>query len=160
MNKIVALLVIVVVLLLLLFFGIPFLNQGTVTVEAQDPPTDPIYLTVSSVMLHSINGSWMTVSNRTVTFQLNGNVTQIAQGQVPSGHYNIIRLYVTSATLQVGGVNITAKVPSNKLDINIVPGGANVTALSHITILISFPHVTSADGEVIISPSTKATVVS
>jgi hypothetical protein len=45
-------------------------SYGTVEVYVQGDPSFAVYITVSSVMLHSESGGWITLSNSSTTVQL------------------------------------------------------------------------------------------
>ncbi|ADL18934.1 hypothetical protein ASAC_0527 [Acidilobus saccharovorans 345-15] len=135
-------------------------SQGSVYVYISDPgrggnvTTTGIYLTVTSIMVHSAStGKWLTITNRTITVLLSSVPQAVAQANLPPGVYNEVRLYVSSVTVQLGSVNVSAKLPSNALKIPIVNGGLNVTAGRRAYLVISMgPHVTQAAGGYIVSP--------
>lgn len=135
-------------------------SQGSVYVYISDPgragnaTASGIYLTVTSIMVHSAStGRWVIITNRTITVLLSGVPQEVAQAGLPPGVYNEVRLYVSSVTVQVGSINVSAKLPSNALKIPIVNGGLNVTAGRRAYLVISMgPHVTQAAGGYIVSP--------
>ncbi len=82
-----------------------------------------IYLTVTSIMLHRENATgnpWVTISNGTETVLLSGSPTFLASAKIPTGTYNEVRLVVSSAKVEIGGVNVSATLPSAVLKIPIV----------------------------------------
>lgn len=162
MNKLLVVLgVVIIVSAFLGYYLYNYFNYGQVNVYIQDPPNQglAVYLTVSSIMIHQTNGSWITLSNRTITVLLSSNMTFLASSKLPVGEYNEIFLGVSSATVQLGSVNVTAKLPSYVFKVHII-GGLKLTGGSTHNVLISFPHLTLSDGEIIISPSVTATVIS
>jgi|BEDMetMinimDraft_2_1075160.scaffolds.fasta_scaffold21428_2 hypothetical protein len=121
-------------------FGYQYLSTGQVNVYVK-VPSDPLFFTVNSVMIHSSSGSWITISNKTVTFQLSSNLTMIASSRIPAGTYNEIRLYISSATFEEGGTNLTVSVPSNVIKIPIV-GGMKLSGGSGESLVITGnPHL-------------------
>ncbi|MCY0860115.1 MAG: DUF4382 domain-containing protein [Sulfolobaceae archaeon] len=169
MMKSSTIVVIVVILLILIGYVVysNFISVGTVNVYVQDAPSSSglfkIYLTVSSIMLHKVsssgNGSWITVSNKTTTILLSSNMSLLASAKVPVGSYNEVFLVVTSATVQIGNTNVTVTVPSGVFKIHII-NGMRISGGSTTNLLISFPHITYANGQLIISPSITAQVIS
>ncbi len=65
---------------------------------------------------------------------------------------------MSSATVEIGGHNITARVPSGVFKVHIT-GGMRLSGGSTEKLLISFPHVTYAEGQIIISPSITAQAI-
>ncbi|AAK42732.1 DUF4382 domain-containing protein [Saccharolobus solfataricus] len=166
MNK--AILGIVIVVLVLaggVYYGFYYLTTGVVNVYIQDPPTSQgvkIYLTISSIMIHKVNASndsWITISNKTITILLTSNMTFLASSRIPSGQYNEVFLEISFAQVQLGNVNISAKIPSGVFKIHII-NGMDLKGGSSQSLLISFPHITYANGQIIISPSITAEVIS
>ncbi|MBP1357120.1 MAG: DUF4382 domain-containing protein [Sulfolobus sp.] len=145
-----------------------YFSTGVVNVYIKDPPSSSsnvtlIYLTISSVMLHKVssygNGSWITVSNKTITVRLSSNMTFLTSAKIPKGSYNEVFLMISSATVQIGGVNVTARIPSGVFKIHII-NGMTINGGSTANLLISFPQVTYANGQLLISPSITAQVIS
>ncbi|QKR00132.1 DUF4382 domain-containing protein [Metallosphaera tengchongensis] len=149
----------VVVLVIVGYFGYVYLNTGPVSVYVQDAPSGfAVYLTVSSIMLHQVNGSWITVSNKTVTFQLSSNLTQLVSARVPAGKYNEIFLVIKNASVSLSGYSVT--VPSNVLKIHFISDKDLVVASNlNAQVIISFPHVSLSAGSLIISPSITAEAI-
>ncbi|QGA53273.1 DUF4382 domain-containing protein [Sulfolobus sp. E5-1-F] len=159
---------IVIALLVLaggVYYGYYYFTTGVVNVYIQDPPTTQgvkIYLTISSIMIHKTNASnysWITISNKTITVLLTSNITFLASSRIPSGEYNEIFLEISAAQVQLGNINISAKIPSGVFKIHII-NGMNLKGGSSQSLLISFPHVTYANGQIIINPSITAEVMS
>jgi len=161
------LIVIGVVLILIIvggvYYGYYYFSTGNLNIYIQDPPGNlqnlKIYLTISSIMIHKINGSWITISNKSITVLLTSNITFITSARIPAGEYNEVFLEISSAQAEMGNLNISAKIPSEVFKIHII-NGMYLKGGSSESLLISFPHVTFANGEIIISPSVTAQVIS
>lgn len=161
------LIVIGVVLILIIvggvYYGYYYFSTGNLNIYIQDPPGNlqnlKIYLTISSIMIHKINGSWITISNKSITVLLTSNITFITSARIPAGEYNEVFLEISSAQVEMGNLNISAKIPSGVFKIHII-NGMYLKGGSSESLLISFPHVTFANGEIIISPSVTAQVIS
>ena len=160
-------LIIILVLIIILggiYYGYYYLTTGNVNVYIQDPPNDPplkIYITITSIMIHKIgasNNSWITISNKTITVMLTSNITFLVSARIPAGEYNEVFLKISSAQIDLNGLNISAKLPSGVFKIHII-NGMYLKGGSSESLLISFPHVTFANGEIIISPSVTAQVI-
>jgi len=90
-NKLLVVLgVVIIVSAFLGYYLYNYFNYGQVNVYIQDPPNQglAVYLTVSSIMIHQTNGSWITLSNRTITVLLSSNMTFLASSKLPVGEYN------------------------------------------------------------------------
>ncbi|MDG6927932.1 MAG: DUF4382 domain-containing protein [Nitrososphaerota archaeon] len=127
---------------------------GTVDVYVTTGNADPLYVTTSSIMLHSTSGQWITVSNKTTTVLLGGNLSFLASSTVPAGNYTELRLVVSSATVEIAGFNVSVTVPSGVFKVPIIAGGLHVSggAASRLEIIIG-PHlVSTGNGQYIISP--------
>jgi hypothetical protein len=138
------------------------LSQGRVEVYVDPPaPGLAIYLTFTSVALHRVgNGSagWVAIFNGSRTVAI-GNASQLlASAWAPAGEYDEVFFTVSSAAVEIGGVNVTARVPSGVFKVHIT-GGMRLSGGSTEKLLISFPHVAYADGQIIISPSVTAQVI-
>ncbi len=139
-----------------------YFSQGRVDIYVADPPPSiTLYITFTSVALHKVgsnNSGWVVVFNGSKTVELSNTPQLLVSASVPSGEYNEVFFTISSATVQIGGVNITARVPSYVFKVHIV-GGLKLSGGSVEKLLISFPHITLADGQVIISPSITARVI-
>ncbi|BBD72327.1 hypothetical protein HS1genome_0716 [Sulfodiicoccus acidiphilus] len=122
-------------------FTYQYYSTGQVTVYVKADPADPLFFTIDSVMIHGVNGSWITISNRTVTFQLTSNLTLLTSSRIPAGTYNEIRLYVTGATIEIGGSNFTVSVPSQVIKIPIVGSMKLKGGSSESILLTGNPHL-------------------
>ena len=137
-------------------------SYGTVDVYVAGDPQFAVYVTVSSVMLHSKSGGWVTVSNSSVTVELTSSPQLLASATIPAGNYTEIRMVISSAEVTVGPVNVTASVPSGVLKVPIVRGGLRVAggSTAKLEILIG-PHVISTgNGQYLLSPVVTAEQVS
>jgi hypothetical protein len=138
-----------------------YLSQGRVEVYVDPPaPGLAIYLTFTSVALHRVgnNSGWVVIFNGSKTVAI-GNASQLlVSASAPAGEYDEVFFTVSSATVEIGGVNVTARVPSGVFKVHIT-GGMRLSGGSTEKLLISFPHVTYADGQVIIGPSITAQVI-
>ena len=113
-----------------------------------------IYLTVTSIMLHSTSGSWVTVSNKTVTVELTSSLSFLASATIPPGNYTEVRLVVSAVTVSVNGVNVSATLPSGVLKIPIIKGGLDVKKGQTAYLVIYMgPHLTqTGTGQYILRP--------
>lgn len=152
-NVIIALILVVIVAAggFLLYY---YYTQGQVNVYATTGNPDPIYITIQSVELHSKSGNWITLFNKSLTVQLNDNLSFLSSLRIPAGNYTEVRILVKSATITIGNVNVTLTVPSNKIEVPIVPSGLYVSGGSSVYLAIIFgPHlVSNGNGGYILSP--------
>jgi len=101
---------------------------GTVRAHLTDAPAayDQVNIVVTQVSVHrgaavaesdTMNGGWEVISTATQTFNLltlqNGVMANLAQAQVPAGHYSQVRLRIgTGSNVVVDGVTHPLEVPS------------------------------------------------
>ncbi len=113
-----------------------------------------IYVTVTSIMIHSEQGSWITVSNSTRTVQLTSALSLLATKSLPPGNYTEVRLVVSAVTVEVGTTNFTATLPSGVLKIPIVQGGLQVSrGRTAYLVIYMGPHLTqTGTGQYILRP--------
>ncbi len=131
-----------------------YYSHGVVDVYVTTGNGDPVYITVSSIMIHSSSGQWITVSNTTKTVLLGGNLSFLSSSTVPAGNYTEVRLVISSATVEISDVNFSVTVPSGVLKIPIVAGGLHVSggSTAKLEILIG-PHIiNTGNGRYILSP--------
>ncbi len=171
MNKVLVAIGVALVLVAIAYFAYGYLSSGQVNVYIQDPGGNQaasnssyvkIYLTVTSIMLHKENATgnpWVTISNGTETILLSGSPTFLASAKIPTGTYNEVRLVVSSAKVEIGGVNVSATLPSAVLKIPIV-GSLKLSGGSNVNLIIELPGVHYANGEIIINPTAQAYVQS
>lgn len=154
MNKAVTAIVAIVIIALAGAGLYYYTSHGTVEVYVTTGNSDPIYLTISSIMLHSKSGQWITVSNTTRTVLLSSNLSFLASASVPAGNYTEVKLIISSATVTIGGVNISVTVPSGVIKIPIIAGGLKVSGGSTAKLeIIIGPHLVSTkSGKYILSP--------
>jgi len=154
-----SLVVIILAAVALLYFH---LSQGRVDVYVSDPPAPglTVYLTFTSVALHRVgnNSGWVTIFNGSRTVALSHAPQLLASASAPAGEYDEVFFTVSSATVEVGRVNVTARIPSGVFKVHIT-GGMRLSGGSTEKLLISFPHVTYAGGQIMISPSITAQVI-
>ncbi|MDG6929438.1 MAG: DUF4382 domain-containing protein [Nitrososphaerota archaeon] len=131
-----------------------YLLTGAVNVYVSTGNADPIYLTISSIMLHSKSGAWVTVSNKTVTVELGGNLSFLGSARLPAGNYTEVRLDVTAATASILGVNVTVSVPSGVFKIPVVPSGLVVKGgqTAKLEVLIGPNLLQTGNGRYVLSP--------
>ena len=171
MNKVLVAIGVALVLVAIAYLAYGYLSSGQVNVYIQDPGGNQaasnssyvrIYLTVTSIMLHKENATgnpWVTISNGTETVLLSGSPTFLASAKIPTGTYNEVRLVVSSAKVEIGGVNVSAALPSAVLKIPIV-GSLKLSGGSNVNLIIELPGVHYADGEIMINPTAVAYVQS
>ncbi|BBE41488.1 DUF4382 domain-containing protein [Conexivisphaera calida] len=137
-------------------------SQGTVEVYVQGDPSFAVYITVSSVMLHSESGGWITLSNSSTTVQLTNSPQLLTSSTIPAGNYTELRMVVSSAEVTIGLVNVTASVPSGVLKIPIIRGGLHVTGGSTAKLeVLMGPHlVSTGNGQYMLSPVVTAEQIS
>ncbi|MFP3192891.1 MAG: hypothetical protein RXR02_07250 [Thermoproteus sp.] len=139
-----------------------YLSQGRVEVYVDPPaPGLEIYLTFTSVALHRVGNSsgWVVIFNGSRTVAIGNGSQLLASAWAPAGEYDEVFFTVSSATVEIGGVNVTARVPSGVFKVHIT-GGMRLSGGSTEKLLISIPHVAYADGQVIIGPSVTAQAAS
>ncbi len=99
---------------------------GVVEVRATDAPAEGvsnILVTAGNIQIHRADApedSWITVVSQEKTFDLvaiQGAEVFLGSENVSSGNYTQIRLDVTKVIVTLNGVNITAKLPSDKLKV-------------------------------------------
>ncbi len=167
MNKLLVAGIILIILIAGGLYSYYYFSTGIVKIYLQDAPSSShflkIYLTISSIMIHRTNSTnssgWITISNKTITVLLSSNITFLTSARIPAGEYNEIFLQISAAQVTIGNVNVSAKLPSEVLKIHII-NGMDLKGGSTESLLISFPHITYANGQVIISPSITAQVIS
>jgi hypothetical protein len=129
-------------------------SYGSVEVYRVGDPPFAVYVTTSSIMLHSKSGAWVTVSNSSRTVEVTDVPQLLASAQVPVGNYTEVRLVISSAEVTIGPINVSASVPSGVLKVPIVRGGLSVSggSTSKLELLLG-PHVVqTGSGQYILSP--------
>lgn len=139
-----------------------YLLPGRVDIYVADPPSPvAVYITFSSVALHRLGSSgsgWIVVFNGSSTVKLSSTPQLLASVSAPPGEYDEVSFTISSATVQIGGMNVTARIPSGEFKVHII-GGLKLRGGSTEKLLISLPHITLADGQIVISPSITARVM-
>lgn len=108
LNKTVLIAIIVVVIVISGILAYYFLMFGTLYVYIKDQSElVKICLTVNSIMIHRVNGSWITITNNTITILLSPNMTLLASSRIPVGDYNEIFLMVTKVLVVLPILNVT-----------------------------------------------------
>ncbi len=126
-----------------------FLSPGNLALQITDPPrysadVQHIYVTFTKVEVHKVDtDSWVTVmgaENTTMDLMQIVNVTRVlASSSIANGHYNEIRIFLSSARAVIGGSNVMLTVPSGAqtgLKIPVVPGGFEIKSASNTVVLI------------------------
>ena len=130
-----------------------YYSGGDVRAYVTTGNPDPLYLTVSSVMLHSKSGAWITVSNSTTTVQLNSNLSFLSSARVPAGNYTEVRLFLKSAQATIGSINVSVSIPNGEVIIPVTMGGLYVAggSTAYLAIIIG-PHLVSTANGYTLSP--------
>ncbi len=128
--------------------GYLYFATGVLNIELTDPPSrwgdaSQIYLNYSSIEIHLASANdasgWFTVINQggevNLTSVLDVNRT-LGSARLQPATYNLIRFELNSAEVTIGGQNVTATVPSGKLQIAVTQGGLVLKAGQTSTILI------------------------
>ncbi len=135
--KIALAVLIAVVIVVVGVFSYFYFTTGTLKVELTDPPAgwgdaSQIYLSYSSIEVHKANSDnesgWVTAANQgDINLTATINITKtLGETQLQPGTYNLIRFQINTATLTINGQNVTATVPSGKLQIAITQGGVDI----------------------------------
>jgi len=129
-------------------------DPGNPSSSSSNSSPTAIYLTITSIMIHSTSKGWITVSNKTMTVQLSSSLSFLSSATLPPGNYTEVRLVVSAVTVQMGPVNVSASLPSGVLKIPIIKGGLQVTSgrTAYLVIYMG-PHLTTTGaGQVILRP--------
>jgi hypothetical protein len=129
-------------------------DPGNPSSSSSNSSPTAIYLTITSIMIHSTSKGWITVSNKTMTVQLSSSLSFLSSATLPPGNYTEVRLVVSAVTVQMGPVNVSASLPSSVLKIPIIKGGLQVTSgrTAYLVIYMG-PHLTTTGtGQVILRP--------
>ncbi len=147
-NIIAPIIVVIIVIAAVVIYA--YLNSatGTMKIEITDPSTvwdgaTRVYINYSAIEVHRADAAndsgWSTAIDKSawlnLTVTLDANKTLGSKSLQP-GTYNLIRFKLLNATVTVGGVNVTARVPPDMLQIAITQGGVKVTAGQTSTLLI------------------------
>lgn len=92
-------------------------NDGTVSIYVHDKPTasaSAVYITFSSVSLHSNKTGWNNYTVPTTTINIQGlsttNESLLKSITLLADHYTMIRLYIQNVSVIIGGVNYAFKL--------------------------------------------------
>lgn len=110
---------------------------GILGVSLTDPPIVPpgvtdVYITYSSVQVHVSNagnedGWYVVADSGSVDLMSLVNVSlTLGSAEVQTGDFNLISFNITSAAVTLDGVNQTAYVPANRINVPII-GGISVS---------------------------------
>lgn len=150
--------ILIILVIIVGYFGYQYLTTGQVTVLAEDAPGITVTLIITSIMIHQVNGSWITLTNSTIKYVFSSNLTLLTSDRIPAGKYNEIFIYVSNATASILGLPV--KIPSNVIKIHFVENKDLIVGPGeNAQIIISFPHVSISSGSLIISPSVTAEAI-
>ncbi|AEB95736.1 MAG: DUF4382 domain-containing protein [Metallosphaera sp.] len=150
--------ILIILVIIVGYFGYQYLTTGQVTVLAEDAPGITVTLIITSIMIHQVNGSWITLTNSTIKYVFSSNLTLLTSERIPAGKYNEIFIYVSNATASILGLPV--KIPSNVIKIHFVENKDLIVGPGeNAQIIISFPHVSISSGSLIISPSVTAEAI-
>jgi len=91
-------------------------DPGNPSSSSSNSSPTAIYLTITSIMIHSTSKGWITVSNKTMTVQLSSSLSFLSSATLPPGNYTEVRLVVSAVTVQMGPVNVSASLPSERAE--------------------------------------------
>ena len=109
----------VIVVIVLIAGGFTYLNyfsgnNGTANVYVEDAPilnVSAVVITFSSVSFHNNTSGWKNYSVKTTTVNILGltttNASLLSSITLHAGKYTMIRLYITSVTVKMLGVNVS-----------------------------------------------------
>ncbi|MEM0169191.1 MAG: DUF4382 domain-containing protein [Metallosphaera sp.] len=150
--------ILIILVIIVGYFGYQYLTTGQVTVLAEDAPGITVTLIITSIMIHQVNGSWITLTNSTIKYVFSSNLTLLTSERIPAGKYNEVFIYVSNATASILGLPV--KIPSNVIKIHFVENKDLIVGPGeNAQIIISFPHVSISSGSLIISPSVTAEAI-
>ncbi|MEM4096936.1 MAG: DUF4382 domain-containing protein [Metallosphaera sp.] len=150
--------ILIILVIIVGYFGYQYLTTGQVTVLAEDAPGITVTLIITSIMIHQVNGSWITLTNSTIKYVFSSNLTLLTSERIPAGKYNEVFIYVSNATASILGLSV--KIPSNVIKIHFVENKDLIVGPGeNAQIIISFPHVSISSGSLIISPSVTAEAI-
>jgi len=101
------------------------MNNGSLSIYVSDSPNNmvsAVYITFSSIEIHGNQSGWMnyTIGQRTLNIfgtSVNNSVL-LGNISLQPGKYTMIRLYITSVVVNIGGNNVTFNLSSNFVFIN------------------------------------------
>ena len=171
-KQIAGITIVIVTIVIAGFISYSYFASGTLNVELTDPPAgwanaSQIYLSLSKIEVHRADAGdasgWFTVINQGGTINLTKilDVTEFLGSQsLQIGKYNLVRFEIAEATVTINGENVTARVPSGRLQIAIGQGGIVINFGQTSTLLIELNiSVHGTDQNPIIIPAIGATPV-
>ena len=120
----------VIVVIALIAGGFTYLNYsnsntGKVNVYVEDAPilnVSAVYITFTNVSLHNTSSGWHTYTLKTTTVNIldltTTNASLLSSFSINAGNYTMIRLYLTSVHVIIGGVNVSFNLASPDAFIN------------------------------------------
>lgn len=147
-RQIAGITIVIIIIVLAGFISYSYFSLGTLIVELTDPPAgwanaSQIYLSWRAIEVHRADAAdasvWYTVISQGDTTNLTKllDVTEtLGSYRLEPGIYNLIRFEITDATVTINAENVTANVPSGKLQIAITQGGVVINAGQTSTLLI------------------------
>ncbi len=129
--------------------------QGTVTLKIVDPPpiesgygsnVQHVYITFTKIELHAANAGnesgWQTIfTSQTVDLVAAVNVQQtVGSAKLPTGKYDQLRFFATTATLTTSGINMTINIPSGSqtgIKVVINGGGFQMTPTTSVNVQLT-----------------------
>ncbi|BCU67602.1 hypothetical protein HS7_10390 [Sulfolobales archaeon HS-7] len=148
----------IVVLILIIggILGYTYFTMGNVKIYVVDAPSGlVITLTSTSIMLHKVTGGWVTVSNKTISFNLTSAAVLLVKAVIPAGKYNEMFIYVSNGSASILGLSVS--LPSHVFKIHFVNNQDLVVGgMYNATVIINFPHISMNAGNLIITPSVTA----
>lgn len=123
-------------------------GSGNLEIQITDPPINwgaatQVYLNYSAIEIHRAQADnesgWFTIVDQSawinLTRTLDVNQT-LGFKSLQAGLYNLIRFRIFQALVTVSGVNLTASVPSGRLQVAITRGGITINTGQRAILLI------------------------
>ncbi len=137
--------------------------DGRVVFTISDPggnltSVTSVKITVDEISVHSVEKSWINVSNTEKTYDLlelknDNNEVLLADTQIEEGTYTQVRLHIKSVVVMDADGNHEAKLPSNELkiigDLNVA---ANTTSSVKFDFIVDESLHVTGNGEYILAP--------
>ena len=139
-STVIAVVVVVVVVAVAALYASRYiagsLSGANVYVYLTDKPiqVQHLYVTISSIMFHNVNGGWATCSNASITVDLASliNTSELATScKLPNGTYNLIFLKVSSIKAVVNGNTVDCTLPSGTFKVPLEPSPIVVNGTSY-----------------------------
>jgi hypothetical protein len=120
----------VIVVIALIAGGFTYLNYsnsntGKVNVYVEDAPilnVSAVYITFANFSLHNTSSGWSTHNVTTTTINIfnvtSANATLLTTLDIKAGNYTMIRLYLTSVSVEIAGVSVSFTLASHDAFIN------------------------------------------